>query len=405
MAYVFDGNEDWGLKSAAKHMGISTDELIQHGVNGDIRLSIRKPRGFDLWLITLKPEASPKNYKNSYFAHNAHLFPEKVDATLLNLSQEDCRKLVITRLQQAVFESVYVAEQYGPLAGLGVLALLEGKKDRMPSCLYKKSLRVEELEKVLISNDPIYTIDLTDEQKNDSALFRSIGGGLSVLNDPLVERQFAIFKEGIDTPYKGIDLKKIESIDVDLDDVFVADRELQRFVNRNNKSNISFYEIKEGKWTSTLLSHLNKAALQAHERGICLVENMGNNSCIDKAPLIKKKYIANLVSIGAIINEKSEYFKYFCYLSSCDSCFYDRTILKKSREYLLANNVEVPSGAPSVLFSINWLIGNLHDEKKDDWPPKKAYLNEVFKERLGFSGKLAKNVAKTVLMTERATVK
>ena len=45
MAYIYSGIEDWSLKSAAKHLGISIERLLQHGASGEIRLSIRKPKG------------------------------------------------------------------------------------------------------------------------------------------------------------------------------------------------------------------------------------------------------------------------------------------------------------------------------------------------------------------------
>lgn len=55
-----DGIQDWSLKHASKELGVSCEEIIRLGKEGKIALSIRLPKGFELWLITLKPEvASP----------------------------------------------------------------------------------------------------------------------------------------------------------------------------------------------------------------------------------------------------------------------------------------------------------------------------------------------------------
>jgi len=101
----------YSLLGAVNRFGIATNEIIDLAIKGEIILSVKVPKEYTPYLMSIIEPEELKRLGFLMYAKNElegiSMLPLKVDVTYLNLSRADCKVLKTSILEQSVFESAF----------------------------------------------------------------------------------------------------------------------------------------------------------------------------------------------------------------------------------------------------------------------------------------------------------
>lgn len=388
MAIIMDSedNLDWSISAAAEHLEILQSDLHRMGIEGKLTLSIRKPTNVNVFIILARKNKYKQQYERDAQLHpNRSLCSQAVKAHLLNLSPMDCKHLERTVIHKCVFDSIY--EIYDPDI-CGEVNFLEYRKS------YNKNWLGFCYGAVYTDETRTYIGSLgISNYKRDAINFSQFS---------FMSHQFGIFNKDA-VPLKRFDLTLLEEIEVKVDDLCIANPELIRFKNiyfENRGDNKSYFmgEVEENEdWTSPLLHLLNSTARRSYGKNLYEVPES------DYLYKVKSNTLKNLIDNGVIKSDENDYFKYFCYLSSSDDCFFNKKALANIiHSFNKKVGLEIPRNIPSVLYVLNWYAKNFgYNSDKKNYMKKEFIIDDLVKD-FKFTYPMAQHAARTIVNTPRA---
>lgn len=109
----------YSLLGAVNHFGLTTNEIIDLAITGDVILSIKISKEYTPYLMSaVEPEESKKFGFLLYTRKtlkDKSMLPQEVDAEYINLGVDDCKVLKTSILRQSVFQSAFRELHYSHL--------------------------------------------------------------------------------------------------------------------------------------------------------------------------------------------------------------------------------------------------------------------------------------------------
>lgn len=106
----------YSLSGASNIFGLTFNEIIDLAIESDIILSIKIPKDYFPYLLSVVP---PEDFKMfGYLTHtkkalqDISMLPVEIPSSYVNLSVSDCAVLKTSNLEQSIFESVFMNNNY-----------------------------------------------------------------------------------------------------------------------------------------------------------------------------------------------------------------------------------------------------------------------------------------------------
>lgn len=399
MTYLYRGRTYLGLKQAAAELQMSTEDLLQQGKLGLVKLSIEIPEGHTAWQMTVKVSDDPLASIDDPipFGHYStnilpHLFPRRsATCELLNISPTDCENILLGNAKQILFESIYI-KTHGLALGQSLLFIENNDETSFPNHLQWPALYKPEPD-----NDFNYSEDK----------IKSISEGYHLIATDDFARRFAVFKNEFAMPEKGTSLNQAAALRMKEENIFIADSELQRLSSVKEEQEWDITEDEEksathpkgftvGKWTSDTLELLNTYSCRIHPH------DKKHSTCTDENQSITKSISEKLAEIKT--GSGTNLVNYFKKLASCDENFYCKTILSKVSGHLKEARTPVPKDTPTILFLMNMKAEEYFNESQDrnnkTYTSNAAIIADLIS--FGFSKNLSKTAATIITLSKHS---